>query len=162
MNESQNLQEKVNLTESDRQILIELQRNGRMSNAELANRVGLAPSTCLARTRNLIEQGVIRGFHAQIEPRALGLDLEVLISVTMRAGARQRITEVADDIRSNPEVTQLFYLGGEEDFIVHMLARDSDHVRRFVTENLSEHPAVSSTRTSIVFMHTQQSVAITP
>ena len=156
--ESKNLRPESDLDAVDRKIMDELQANGRMTNAELAERVGVAASTCIARVRNLVSRRVITGFTASVDPRAMGLDLEVLVSVTVRSGARQRIAEMSDELRALPEVMQLFFLGGVEDFIIHLAARDSDHVRDFVMENLSAHPAVSSTRTSIVFSHHQNPV----
>ncbi|WP_017793589.1 Lrp/AsnC family transcriptional regulator [Leucobacter salsicius] len=153
------LRHEVELDDVDRKILAELQANGRITNAELAERVGVAASTCIARVRSLVSRRVITGFTATVDPRMIGLDLQVLISVTVRSGARQLITEMSDQLKALPEVTQLFFLGGVEDFIIHLAARDSDHVRDFVTEHLSAHPAVSSTRTSIVFSHHQNPVS---
>ena len=155
---SKNLRPDVELDDVDRRIVEELQSNGRITNAELAERVGVAASTCIARVRGLVSRKVITGFTASVDPRAMGLGLEVLVSVTVRSGARQRIAEMSDELRSLPEVMQLFFLGGVEDFIIHLAARDSDHVRDFVMEHLSAHPAVSSTRTSIVFSHHQNPV----
>ncbi len=156
--DSKNLRPELDLDAIDRKILDELQLNGRITNAELAERVGVAASTCIARVRSLVTRRVISGFTASVDPRAMGLDLQVLVSVTVRSGARQRITEISDELRVLPEVMQLFFLGGVEDFIIHLAARDSDHVRDFVIEHLSAHPAVSSTRTSIVFSHHQNPV----
>lgn len=156
---TKNLRHDVELDDVDRKILAELQANGRITNAELAERVGVAASTCIARVRSLVTRRVITGFTASVDPRMIGLDLQVLISVTVRSGARQLITEMSDQLKVLPEVTQLFFLGGVEDFIIHLAARDSDHVRDFVTEHLSTHPAVSSTRTSIVFSHHQNPVS---
>lgn len=156
--ESKNLRLETDLDAVDRKIIEELQANGRITNAELAERVGVAASTCIARVRNLVSRRVITGFTATVDPRAMGLELEVLVSVTVRSGARQRIAELTEELRSLPEVMQLFFLGGVEDFIIHLAARDSDHVRDFVMENLSADPAVSSTRTSIVFSHHQNPV----
>ncbi|UOQ55926.1 Lrp/AsnC family transcriptional regulator [Leucobacter allii] len=152
---SKNLRHEADLDDVDRRIIEELQANGRITNAELAERVGVAASTCIARVRSLVSRKIITGFTATVDPRAMGLDLEVLVSVTVRSGARQRITELSEELRAQPEVMQLFFLGGVEDFIIHLAARDSDHVRDFVVEHLSAHPAVSSTRTSIVFSHHQ-------
>lgn len=151
--ESKNLRPDTDLDAVDRKIIEELQSNGRVTNAELAERVGVAASTCIARVRNLVSRGVITGFTASVDPRAMGLELQVLVSVTVRSGARQRIAQLSEELRALPEVMQLFFLGGVEDFIIHLAARDSDHVRDFVMENLSADPAVSSTRTSIVFSH---------
>lgn len=152
------LREAAELDDVDRKIVEELQANGRITNAELAERVGVAASTCIARVRNLVARKIITGFTASVDPRAIGLDLEVLVSVTVRSGARQRITELGEELRGLPEVMQLFFLGGVEDFIIHLAVRDSDHVRDFVVEHLSAHPAISSTRTSIVFSHHQNPV----
>lgn len=144
----------------DRMIVEELQRDGRMTNAELADRVGIAASTCVARVRSLVARGIITGFTASVDPAVMGRTLQVLVSVSIRSGARQRISEFSDELRALPEVLQLFFLGGVEDFIIHLAARDSDHVRDFVMEHLSAHPAVSSTRTSIVFSHHQNPVRL--
>jgi DNA-binding Lrp family transcriptional regulator len=124
-----------------------------MSNARLAEHAGIAASTCLTRVRSLIERGVVRGFHADLDPRALGLGLQALISVGIKAGARQAVATFSNEMRSLPEVVQVFFLGGAEDFIVHVATRDTDHVRQFVVDNLSAHPSVSFTRTSLVFEH---------
>ena len=159
MEESNNLREAVVIDAVDRQIIEQLQLNGRMTNAELAERVGIAPSTCVARVRSLVSRGIITGFTASVNPAVMGMTLQVLVSVTIRSGARQRISEFSEELRALPEVLQLFFLGGVEDFIIHLAARDSDHVRDFVMEHLSAHPAVSSTRTSIVFSHHQNPVA---
>jgi DNA-binding Lrp family transcriptional regulator len=134
--------------------LIQLLRDdARMPNARLADEVGLAPSTCLARVRALVDAGVITGFHAGVDPRALGLGLEALISVNIRSGARQTIAAFSAEIGALPEVTQVYFLGGAEDFILDVATRDSDHLREFVVEHLSSHPSVASTRTSVVFEH---------
>lgn len=160
MERSKNLRAEPPLDAVDRQIVEELQLNGRMTNAELADRVGIAASTCVARVRSLVARRIITGFTARVDPAAMGMNLEVLVSVTIRSGARQRISEFSDELRGLPEVLQLFFLGGVEDFIIHLAARDADHVREFVMDHLSAHPAVSSTRTSIVFSHDQNPVRI--
>jgi DNA-binding Lrp family transcriptional regulator len=161
MEKPQEIHESYELDRVDEQIISEMQQNARITNSELAERVGIAPSTCISRVRNLVSHQVITGFTARVDAKALGLELQVLISVTLRSGERQQISEFAEQLREVPGVTQLFFLGGVEDFIIHLMARDSDHVRDFVMAYLTEHPAVSTTRTSIVFSHTQNPVGIT-
>jgi len=139
------------LDEVDATLVRLLQDDARLSNARLAEEAGIAPSTCLMRVRSLIERGVIRGFHADLDPRALGLGLEALISVNIRVGARNTIASFSEEMRQLPEVVQVFFLGGAEDFIIHVATRDTDHMRQFVVDNLSAHPSVASTRTSLVF-----------
>ena len=158
---SKNLRGGEILDDVDSEIVALLQSNGRMTNAELAERVGVAASTCVARVRSLVSRKVITGFAAQVDPVAMGMNLQVLVSVTIRSGARQRIQELSDELRGLPEVLQLFFLGGVEDFIIHLAARDADHVREFVMDHLSVHPAVSSTRTRLVFASTANPVRST-
>jgi len=150
------------LDEIDLAIVQVLLSDARMSNSRIAETVGIAPSTCLTRVRSLVQRGVVRGFHADIDPRALGFSLEALISVGIKSGARRAVATFADEMRALPEVVQVFFLGGAEDFIVHVASRDSDHLRQFVVDNLSAHPSVSFTRTSLVFEHHTQRRAESP
>jgi DNA-binding Lrp family transcriptional regulator len=148
------------LDDVDLQLIRLLRDDARMSNARLAEEVGIAPSTSLTRVRSLIERGVVRGFHADLDPRSLGLGLEALISVNIRVGARKAIAQFSDEMRQLPEVVQVFFLGGAEDFILHIATRDTDHARQFVVDNLSAHPSVASTRTSLVFEHHTPRLAV--
>lgn len=130
-----------------------MNRNGRISNADLAERIGIAPSTCLGRVKALVANKVITGFSAEISPQALGFELEALISVTLRAGARANLASFQEQMQKHPQVVQIFFLGGTEDFIVHVAVRNSDEVREFVLEQLSNNASVANTRTNIVFDH---------
>lgn len=144
----------------DRALVRLLRADARMPNSRLAERVGIAPSTCIARVRSLMERGIITGFTAELDPAALGLTLQALVSVNIRVGQRQAITRFAEEIGALPEVVQLFFLGGSEDFIIHVAVRNSNDVRDFVVSNLSAHPAVASTRTSLVFDHHRKGLAV--
>lgn len=153
LTDSKNIQRFPELDGIDLKILELLSKSGRISNAELADALGIAASTCLGRVRNLVQAGVITGFSAEIAPKALGLELQALISVTLRAGARANLSEFAKQMREHPQVIQVFFLGGAEDFIVHLGVRNSDEVREFVLEQLSNNAFVANTRTNIVFDH---------
>lgn len=142
-----------NIDDIDRTLIAQLQADSRMTNSRLAQAAGIAESTCVVRVRSLVSRGIITRFTTQLDPKALGLGLQALISVNIRPGARTHLPEFRDEIRKMPHVVQVFFLGGAEDFIIHLLARDSDDVRDFVLENLSANPAVASTRTSMVFEH---------
>lgn len=146
-----NIQELSGLDSYDLAILRILSVDGRITNADLAERVGLAPSSCLNRVRSLVQRGVIRGFAAEIEARSLGLQLQALISVTLRAGARANLATFQTEMRAHPQVLQVFFLGGSEDFIVHVVAANSDELREFVLENLSNNSSVANTRTNLIF-----------
>jgi len=148
------------LDDVDRILVNALQEDGRMPNARLAELAGIAPSTCVARVRSLVDRGIISGFSATIEPAALGLGLEALIIVGIRSGARKHIVEFSDEMRTLDEVVQIFFLGGTEDFIVHVAVPDSDRLRDFVLERLSANPVVATTRTSLVFDHYHSGVRL--
>lgn len=140
------------LDEVDHRLIAELAADGRITNAELAARVGIAPSTAHGRVQSLVERGVISGFTATINQAKLGFGLQALVGVTLGAGARQAsITDFADHAREFSEVVQVFFLGGVDDFIVHVAVADSSALRKFVVEHISGHPRVASTRTNIIF-----------
>lgn len=141
------------LDDLDQEILRRLNENSRIANSDLARAVGLSASACLARVRSLKRRGVISRFTVELNPRALGYTLQALVSVRIRPGARNLMEQMAAELREHPEVSQLFILGGTEDFLIHVQVRDTDHVRQFVLENLSANPAVALTETNIVFEH---------
>jgi DNA-binding Lrp family transcriptional regulator len=137
----------------DLEMLKILSSNGRISNADLAFELSIAPSTALMRMRRLVDQGVIQSFAAEVSPEAIGLELQALISVTLRAGARANLATFMKTMQEHPQVVQVFFLGGQEDFMVHVAVENSDAVREFVLEQLSNNPFVANTRTNLVFDH---------
>jgi len=148
------------LDEVDRRILDIVRTDGRISNSALAEAVGVAPSTAHVRLRSLVDRGVITEFMASIDQRSLGLSLQAIIGVTLRPGSRQEsIVRFSEEVRNLPQVLQVFFLGGSDDFIVHIAVRDSSAIREFVVEHLSAQPSVASTRTSIVFDYHRNGVA---
>ncbi|GAA2171210.1 Lrp/AsnC family transcriptional regulator [Agrococcus versicolor] len=140
------------LDATDLDLLDVLRRDARATNRQLARAVGLAESTVHARVRRLEQRGVIAGYEAVVRQERMGHGLQALVHVTLRPGARQAsITEFSERVRALPEVSQVFFLGGVDDFIVHVAVGDSSEMRRFVVEHLSGDATVASTRTSIVF-----------
>jgi DNA-binding Lrp family transcriptional regulator len=137
----------------DRRILMLLHRDARMPNSALADAVGIAPSTCHGRVRRLHEVGVIRGFYADIDPAAIGLSLQAMISVSLQANARAKIRNFIASIRGKPQVMDVYFLAGADDFILHVAARDTEDLRAFVVENLNADADVAGTQTSLIFEH---------
>ncbi len=137
----------------DRRILTALHTDARMPNNALAELVGIAPSTCHGRVRRLQELGVIRGFYTDIDPAALGLHLQAMISVSLQSSARGRIHSFIEQIRGKPQVMDVYFLAGADDFILHVAARDTDDLRSFVVENLNADSDVAGTQTSLIFEH---------
>src|SRR5207248_9759401 len=104
----------------DLRILRVLARDARVPNNALAEQVGVAPSTALGRVRSLRERGVIRGYHADIDPAALGRPIQAMIAVRLQSHARGHIPEFAADVAKLPEVLNVFFLAGAVDFYVHI------------------------------------------
>lgn len=143
------------IDEIDRILLDQLARDGRMTNNALAAAAGIAPSTCLGRVRALVERGVIRGFHAEIDPAALGRSLQAMIAVRVHADARKHLAEFGDHMATFDEVLNVYFIAGADDYLIHVATANSDELRRFVLEHLSAHPAVASTETILIFEHTR-------
>ena len=143
----------ADLDDVDRRILALLNADARMPNSALAEAVGIAPSTCHGRVRRLQDIGVIRGFHADIDPAAIGLPLQAMISVSLQAGARGKIRTFVQQIRRRPQVIDVYFLAGADDFIIHVAARDTDDLRSFVVDNLNADADVAGTQTSLIFEH---------
>jgi len=145
------------LDDVDRAILMALATDARMPNNALAERVGIAPSTCLGRVRALRESGAIRGYHADIDPAALGFPLQAMIAVRLQATARDRLRAFTDRMRSLPQVRSIYFLAGADDFLVHVVARDAAALRDFVLDQLSQHHEVALTETKLIFDHARGS-----
>jgi DNA-binding Lrp family transcriptional regulator len=141
------------LDDVDRRLLRELVADARIPNNALAERVGIAPSTCLGRVRALRESGVIRGYHADVDPAALGRPIQAMISVRLQSHARGHIPDFMAKIATLPEVLNVFFLGGADDFHVHIAATSTDNLREFVVVNLSGDPDVALTETNLIFDH---------
>ncbi|MBF6174768.1 Lrp/AsnC family transcriptional regulator [Nocardia blacklockiae] len=148
----------VALDDVDRILLDELARDGRMTNNALAAAAGIAPSTCLGRVRSLVERGVIRGFHADIDPAALGRSLQAMVSVRVQANARKHLAEFGEQLAALDEVLNVYFIAGADDFLVHVATADTEGLRLFVLENLSAHPAVARTETILIFEHVRPRV----
>lgn len=145
----------VHLDRTDRAILRVLADDARVSNKELADRVGVAQSTCLARVRALRESGVIRGYHADIDPRALGQDLQAMIAIRLQPHARGAMGEFVRALSSRPEVLEVYFVAGANDFLVHVATTSTDELRRFVGDHLNRDPAIAGTETNLIFEHTR-------
>lgn len=143
----------MDLDDVDRRVLTILHTDARISNSALADAVGIAPSTCHGRVRRLQDLGVIRGFYADVDPAAIGLPLQAMIAVRLQAGARGRIRGFVAQIRRRPQVIDVYFLAGADDFLIHVAARDTDDLRSFVVDNLNADADVAGTQTSLIFEH---------
>ncbi|WP_199829510.1 Lrp/AsnC family transcriptional regulator [Streptomyces sp. MMG1121] len=126
----------------DRDILFHLRRDGRLTNVELAQRVGLTPPPCLRRVKRLEEAGVITGYRAVVDPEALGRGLEVLIDVEVSANDRTTFLEFEDTVAGYDEVIEFRRMYGRPDYFVRVAVADHAAYEAFLVEKLSGLPCV--------------------
>ncbi len=139
------------LDATDRQIITELVLNGRMTNAALAQRVGLAESTCIHRVRALRESGVIRGFHADVDLAALGLPLQAVVKVRLGSHNRDHVNSFHKILPGIPGALRVLHVAGEDDYLVHVAVASAEELRDLVLEHINVHPVVRHTETQLVF-----------
>lgn len=140
----------------DLQILRELQENGRMTNVDLAERVGLTAPPCLRRVRALEEAGVIRSYHADLDAAKLGYGITVFAMVSLRSQAEADLRQFEDYVGTLAEVRECYMLNGEIDFILKVVARDLQSFQSFLTTHLTAAPNVSSVKTSLTIRTAKQ------
>jgi len=146
----------ANLDPIDRQMLAELQDDGRITNVELAARVGLTAPPCLRRVRALEEAGVIRGYHADLDPAKLGYAITVFALVSLKSQAEEALRGFEDHMKSLPEVRECHMLNGEIDFILKIVSRDLQSFQEFLTSKLTPAPNVASVKTSLTIRTAKQ------
>lgn len=134
----------------DRKILAELQADGRMTNVELAKRVGISAPPCLRRVRTLEEAGYIRGYHADVDSRELGFEVQVFAMVGLVSQAEADLSAFEARCRDWPLVRECHMLNGEVDFILKCVAPDLSTFQTFLTEDLTSAENVASVKTSLV------------
>ena len=137
------------LDKIDRRLLAELQAEGRVTNVDLARRVGLTAPPCLRRVRALEEDGVIRGYHAYLDASKLGFAITVFAMVSLRSQAEEDLKAFEDHINQLPEVRECHMLNGEIDFILKIVSKDLQSFQEFLTSKLTPAPNVASVKTSL-------------
>ncbi|MER5491278.1 Lrp/AsnC family transcriptional regulator [Streptomyces sp. LE64] len=149
------------MDELDSALVRMLQEDGRRTNREMAEALGIAPSTCLERVRSLRQRGVLTGYHADVDLASLGRGLQAVIAVRVRPPTRSVIEAFQAFLEDMPEVVSIFVLTGNDDFLVHVAVRDTDHLHALVLDKLTKRPELADVRTSVVYGHLRQKV-ITP
>jgi DNA-binding Lrp family transcriptional regulator len=146
------------MDELDSAITQLLQSDARQSNRELARRLGIAPSTCLERVRSLTRRGVIRGYHADVDLKALNRGVQALIAVQVRPLRRSVIDTFKDSVSQLPEVMTVFVLAGGDDFLLHVAVPDLDHLHAFLLDRLSKRGEIIGFRTSVIYQRVHNTV----
>jgi Lrp/AsnC family leucine-responsive transcriptional regulator len=140
----------VELDATDRRILHVLQAEGRISNLDLSERVGLSPTPCGRRVRRLEEAGVITGYGARINPAALGLGVSVIVTVRLARQSPTDISEFLAAVYRQPEITECLLVTGNLDYILRLRVRDVEALRDFILTKLKTVPCIAETSTLLI------------
>lgn len=138
------------MDDTDRRILAELQKDGRLTVTELAERIGLSISPCHRRVRALEQSGAIRGYRAELDPAALGLKFSTLVFITLRDGDRRAVEAFEEAVAEVPQVLQAQRLFGDPDYLLHVVTRDLPAFRQIYDEHLSALPGVQRLTSTLV------------
>lgn len=151
---------RVKLDAVDRKILNNLQENGRITNVELADKVGITAPPCLRRVRALEEEGYIQGYHAELDPDILGFGLTVFAMVGLHSQAETDLKEFEDMVNGWPMVRECYMLNGEIDFILKIVARDLSEFQKFLTSELTPAENVASVKTSLTIRNSKNKAGV--
>ncbi len=141
------------IDKTDAHLLRLVQRDARQTIKSLADQLGVAPSTCMERLRGLSQRGVILGYHAEVNPAALGRTLQAVVSVRLSPKTPDIVERFIAHVWALEETLAVTLLSGENDVEVHLAVTDSDHLRRIVLNSVATYPGVADERTSLVFEH---------
>lgn len=138
----------------DYEIVRQLRNNARLSNKELAAMVGLAPSSCLVRVRGLRRDGILKGFHAEVNPASLGVGLQAMISIRLQRHSKSIVESFRTHTLALPEARQLYHLAGANDFLVQVWVRDPEHLRDLIMTSFTAREEIAHIETGLIFEHT--------
>lgn len=151
----------MNLDKFDRKILEALQAEGRLSNLELAERIGLSPSPCLRRVRALEESGLIAGYRAVLDARKLGLSIMALLHISMDKHTPERFAHFEAAITALPEVLECLLITGQDaDYQLKVVIRDMDAYQELLLNRITRIEGVSGVHTSFVLRHVVDKTAL--
>ena len=148
----------TDLDRIDLALLTALQNDARASNKELAAKAGLAPSSTLGRVQRLRDAGILRGAHADVDGKALGIGLEALVFVRLVGHAQQLAEPFREHLLAQPEVGSYWSVGGDDDVLLHVRVRDSQHLHELLQTRVGSRPEVGRVRTEIIFEHVRKPV----
>jgi Lrp/AsnC family leucine-responsive transcriptional regulator len=148
------------LDKTDRRLLDLLQKDGRITNLDLAEKAALSPSACLRRVRALEEAGVIRGYAALLDPARIGLGLLAFVTVKLEKRGRMPTDAFARACRDWPEVAACHATTGDMDYLLRVHVADLAHFSRFVMDSLLKHPGVIDVKSSFVLEQVKETTAL--
>ncbi len=138
------------IDDTDKAILKALQEDGSISNLDLSKKIGLSPSACLMRTKNLVEEGVIKKFAAIVDEKKLGMEVQAFVLINLSPLNRETIHSFLINVKKYPQVQECYTLTGSHDFLLKIVARDMESYKNFIIDSLMENTTISSVETSVV------------
>ncbi|KQP15275.1 Lrp/AsnC family transcriptional regulator [Pseudorhodoferax sp. Leaf265] len=150
----------MNLDATDLRILDQLQRDGALSNVELARRVHLSPSPCLARVKALQAAGIITGYVALADPARLGLGLNVFISISLTRQSKEALADFEHRIALHDEVMECYLMTGDSDYLIRVAVADIAALERFILEQLTPIPGIEKIRSSFALKQVRYKTAL--
>jgi len=154
--------EHIVLDRLDRQILALLQDNGRMTNLELSEKIGLSPTPCLRRVKRLEEEGVILGYAAIIDQKAYGLPLSVFVSVRLNQQTQEQIDEFEKAVASWTEVTECYLMTGSRDYLLHVYVDGIEGYERFLKQKMTRLKCIQSVETNFAMSTIKKRIGLPP
>lgn len=151
---------KHDLDAIDLRILAEVQQSGRLTNAELARRVRLSPSPCLARVRALEQRGVIRKYVAMVEPAAVGLEVSVFIQISLEKQVERALETFEAAMRRHPRVMECYLMTGDSDYLLRVVMPDIASLQHFIVNELTRLPGIASIRSSFALKQVKYETAL--
>lgn len=148
------------LDATDRRILNQLQKDSKLTNVELSGRVGLSPSPCLSRVRQLEKDGFIRGYVALLDPEAVDLSINVFIQVTLEKQVESALRTFEQKMNAFPEVMECYLMTGNSDYLVRLIVPDIQALERFIVKELTTIPGVSNIRSSFALKQVKYKTAL--
>lgn len=146
------------LDDIDQQILTILYKNADINNKDLAEKVHIAPSTCLERVKRLKQSGLIKGVFIDVNLKSLGANIQAIAAIRLQPYSEQIVNQLRDDLLQLPEILSMYHMGGSYDYFIHMSVKDSEHLRQFVFQAITSRDEVSTVETSLIFEHSKSNV----
>ncbi len=144
----------------DRKILEQLQKDSKLSNVELSNRVGLSPSPCLARVKQLEADGIVRGYVALLDPAAVDLSISVFIHVTLEKQVEHALRTFEQKMNAFPEVMECYLMTGDSDYLVRLVVPDLAALQDFIVKELTTIPGIANIRSSFALKQVKYKTAL--
>ena len=150
----------MNLDSTDLRILVELQQDSSLTNIELARRVHLSPSPCLTRVKALEANGVIGRYVALVNPKQLGLNLSVFISISLKEQSKTALAEFEERIAEHDEVMECYLMTGDSDYLIRVAVADITALEKFILEQLTPIPGIEKIRSSFALKQVRYKTAL--